>query len=132
MRLRGQGAGRREVAVKRKPKSHDEARRSHLALQARREAIARMRAGEVVDVRLATGTRPLIRARALGPDELADGFMVLAIINRRLRADWFERKAGARVGPRRLDYGDILGVVLLVDGESPYTPGSRQPPDVAP
>lgn len=137
------------VKPKKGSKTHAEARGSHLALQARRDALARMRAGQVVDVRLAVivphlsaearrtataradagevveprdycSARPMVSARVLGPDEDPAGLMVLAVINRRLRAEWCVTKDGLRVGTRRLNYQDILGVVLLVDGESPY------------
>lgn len=105
-------------------KTHEEARRSHLALQARREALARLRQGEVVEIRLAgSGGRPgdLVTVRALGEKEWPEYYQVLAVINRRLRAGWCSNKDGLRVGPRRLDTKDILGVVLLVNGVSPYT-----------
>lgn len=104
-----------------KKRTHEEARRSHLALQARREALAKIRIGETVDIRLARDAGGhLVRARPFLPDEDPAGLMVLTIINKRLRADWCTDKNGLRVGPRRLDTKDILGVVLPVDGESPY------------
>ncbi len=104
-------------------KTHEEARRSHQALQARRDALARLRLGEVVEIRLAgSGGRPgdLVTARALGEKEWPAHYQVLAIINRRLRMDFCSDKDGLKVGPRRLDTKDILGVVLLVNGVSPY------------
>lgn len=108
--------------AERRKKTHMEARRSHLALQARRQALARMRAGEVVDIRLARdASGQLVRARSF--DEAHDdpaGMMVLVILRKRLRAEWCSDKDGLRVGRRRLDYKDILGVVLQVDGKSPY------------
>ena len=61
----------------------------------------------------------MVRARALGPEEDPAGLLVLALINRRLRAEWCVTKDGLRVGTRRLNHEDILGVVLLVNGESP-------------
>lgn len=113
------------VRQARKPrKTHEEARRAHQALQARRDALARLRQGEVVEIRLAgsRGHHPgdLITARALGEKEWPVHYQVLAIINRRLRADWCSDKNGLHVGPRKLDTKDILGVVLLVNGVSPY------------
>jgi hypothetical protein len=94
-------------------------RRSHLALQARRDALARMRRGEVATIKLTSGDT--VTARALGEEEDPNYLLVLAIINKRLRADWCIDKDGWRVGPRRLHPGkDILGVVLTVNGENPY------------
>ncbi len=143
-----------EHARAKRKRTHAEARRSHLAQQARRDALARIRAGEVAEMQLAgnawpeggwnalfewrqPGTRPrfdqqarpLIQARALGPDEDPAHLLVLAIVNRRLRAEWCSDKdCRYRVGPRKLGLEDILGVVLLVDGESPYAIGHRLRP----
>ncbi len=113
--------------AKKRHKTHEEARSTHKALQARRDALARLRRGEIVEICLARarnqdGALPpeIVTARALGKDEDPEHYKVLAIINRRLRAGWCFAKDGLRVGPRRLDTKDILGVVLLVGGMSPY------------
>jgi hypothetical protein len=97
-----------------------------------------MRAGEIATIRLArVRTRfdglaapVVVTARALAPDEWPDAYMCLTVINRRLRADWCSEKDGLKVGPRKLDLKDILGVVLTVDGKSPYDYGTG--PDAHP
>lgn len=64
-----------------------------------------------------------MRVRALRADENPAGLFVIAVISRRLRADWCVDKDGLRVGRRRLRRADILGVVLEVAGASPYSVG---------
>jgi hypothetical protein len=103
---------------KHKPKSAAEARKSHLALQARRDALARIRNGETVEVRLSNGDK--VKARALGKDEWPAHLLCLAIINRRLRAEWCSDKNALRVGTRYVSTADILGVVIYVNGKDPY------------
>jgi len=107
--------------VKKKIKTHEEARASHKALQARRDALVKMRKGEIVEIRLAKDAGgELITARMLMENEWPDGYMCLAIINKRLRMDWCSEKNGLHVGPRRLELKNILGVVLTVNGTSLY------------
>lgn len=95
------------------------ARRAHLALQARRDAVAKMRLGETVSLRLVSGDT--VFARGLRADEDPSYWLCLAVIQRRLRADWCSDKDGLRVGPRRLRREDILGVVISLNGADPYT-----------
>jgi hypothetical protein len=80
-----------------------------------------MRAGEIVEIKLARDVGgQVVAARTLAPDEWPHGYTCLAIINKRLRFDECSEKDGLKVGPRKLNLKDILGVVLLIDGKSPY------------
>lgn len=108
------------------PKPHAAtARRAHLALQARRDALAKIRAGETVDLRLARDARgvevaggALVTARALESHEDPVQKIVLVIINRRLRAERCVDRAGLRVGPRIIQRKHVLGVVIAVNGRA--------------
>lgn len=98
-----------------KPKDMAGRRRAHLALQARRDALARMRAGETVTVKLVGGVT--VRARAAGDEEHLDQVEILVLMNRRLRVATCVYKDGLRAmtwynGSRHIGDKDILGVVV--------------------
>ena len=102
-------------------KTHAEAKRAHKALQARRDALAGLRRGETVEIRLAKDAGgDTVLVRPLGTDEDPAHLLVLTLINRRLRIDWCIDKDGLHVGPRMLGVKDIFGVVFKVNGESLY------------
>ena len=87
-----------------------------------------MRKGEVATIKLVGGD--VVTARALGKNESPEYLLCLAIIHKRLRADWCNNRNGWMVGPRRLNPDtDILGVVLTLNGQNPYAdcPHVRQP-----
>jgi hypothetical protein len=74
-------------------------RSSHLAIQARRDALKRMReTGEVVTIKLAGGE--VVRARSLKDDDIDPGDYVLAIVNKRLVKVWCTATSDGRL---RLD-----------------------------
>ena len=100
------------------------ARRRHKALQARRDALARLKAGESVSIRVYDDTvvciakgRRLVRVRPLAENEPVSGQRVLVLHNRRLRVLWFNDKDGEHVGDAyrghavHPPYKDIFGVV---------------------
>lgn len=100
-----------------KTKTAAEARKSHLAIQARRDALVKMRAGETVRIHLVGGI--VVQARALGEDEEPAHKTVLALLNRRLRSVWcIDKDTGSRyritdgASDRILSRKEILGVVL--------------------
>ncbi|GEM_PF-5377548 len=109
--------------MKKKKKTAHEARRSHFSLQARLDALARMRAGETVSIHLTSSDT--VRARALAEGEDPAHWLVLAILKKRLAADWCEAKGSGtgtryRVGGRWVSRKDILGVVLYLNGKDAY------------
>jgi hypothetical protein len=89
-----------------------------------------MRLGKVVTIKLASGE--VVRARALGANENPVYRVCLAIINRRLSADWCSDKDGLHVGDRHLKVKDILGIVLTINGVSPYTGVIKAPAENVP
>jgi hypothetical protein len=86
-------------------------------MQARRDALAKVRAGETVWLALSRGVGgQKVLVRALAADEDPSHCYVLVLINRRLRAGFCTPERGGRfkVFPRCLRRNDILGIVLEV------------------
>lgn len=99
-------------------KTHDEARKSHLALQARRDALSRLRKGEIVTVRLAKDAGgQLVTVRPLEENEDPCFKQVLFLYHKRLQiGECAVTDSRERISNRRLGTKDIFGVVTAIDG----------------
>lgn len=91
-------------------RTHEQARASHLAQQARRDALARIRAGETVSIHLVSGET--VQVRPVGEGEVLTQKRVLFLHNNRLVAEHVHNKdCELGIDGRRLHYSDVLGVI---------------------
>jgi hypothetical protein len=89
-------------------------RASHLAQQARKDALARLRAGKIANVHLISGEK--VRVRPPKADEALGNQRVLVLHNRRLVAVLVNDKdcvlRFSEITSRKIQLSDVLGVVI--------------------